>query len=226
MVATSEKRKISRRKRAPGSLVYTAGEKPAVSTEFPSTDVSLSPLARLLYNFSPRWLGLTTGRLVKYRHALSFRFADRKEGEVYYNGRKKNRERRAKGTYKKQELFRSKQLRGNAFVVALDSKMTPLTLESIRSLAVDPNDSELSLQLRKIALAVITVVFQVLKATYRRANAVISYNTTDRENFQSAVHLSRKLLLAACVNFTRGFQVLSESRHFLILIENKIQIYA
>jgi len=145
---------------------------------------------------------------VSARIVISFCRSERRGGALQ---RTKKREGQGKKKHKKQELFQSKQLRekrGNAFVAALDSKMTPLTLESIRSLdecAVDPSDSELSLQLRKIALAVITVVFQVLKATYRRANAVISYNTTDRENFQSAVHLSRKLLLAACENFTRGF---------------------
>lgn len=64
-------------KRALGTLVRTAGEKPAFSTEFPLTDVSLSPLTRL-YNSTPRCLWPTTGCLVKYRHTLSFRFADRK----------------------------------------------------------------------------------------------------------------------------------------------------
>lgn len=38
----------------------------------------------------------------------------------------------------------------------------------------------------KLPPALITLVFQVLKATYRqRAAAVISYNEADRENFQS-----------------------------------------
>lgn len=72
--------------------------------------------------------------------------------------------------------------------------MTPLTCRVglRRSLDECAVDVELSPQLRKIAPAVITVVFQVLKASYRQAGAVISHNKTDRENFQSTVHYSFK----------------------------------
>lgn len=67
------------------------------SRNFPRTDVSLSPFARP-YNSTPCW--------IKYRRALSFRFANRTEGEVLQRARKREG--------KKQEMklpFQSKQLR-------------------------------------------------------------------------------------------------------------------
>lgn len=81
--------------------------------------------------------------------------------------------------------------KASAAIQPLDNKMTPLMCRvgSRRSLDEYTVDVKLSPQLRKIAPAIITVVFQMLKATYWQAGAVISHNKTDRENFQSTTTL-------------------------------------
>lgn len=171
-------------KRTHGSFVRVADEKPTVS-EFPSTDVSLSPFA-WLYNSTLCW---PTGKIIgAYCHFVS---------PIGKKGRCCN-ERKKEGKKNKKWNYRSKANnceRGKASVAIrpLDSKMTPLTYRvgSRRSLECAV-DVELSPQLRKIAPVVITVVFQVLKATYRQTGAVISHNKTDHENFQSTMHYSFK----------------------------------